>query len=174
MQEWAEIREVRTPRAMLVSRNRKEEEVWPSTSKEDPGGSYFVNDEGVLETFGGTESGEEEENREEVYPEPDMQNMLIRRNFHASPKIKPNDQRENIFQTKCKIKSKICDLIIDGGSETNCVSKDLVQTLDLETKPHPHPYKLKWLDSKASGYVKKRCLIQFAIGHSKIECFVMC
>ena len=39
--------------------------------------------------------------------------------------------------------------------------------MDLDTKPHPHLYKLKWLDSKASGYVKKRCLIQFAIGTFK-------
>ena len=83
--EWAEIREVGRPRAMLVSRNGKEEVVWPSTSKEDPDGSYFVNDEGVLETFEGTEDGKEKEDREVVYPEPEMQNLLIRRNFHATP-----------------------------------------------------------------------------------------
>ena len=159
---------------MLVSKNGKEEVIWPSTSREDPDGSYFVNDEGVLETFESTEESEEEEDREVVYLEQEMQNLLIRRNFHATLKIKPNYQRENIFQTKCKIKGKVCDLIIDGGSETNCVSKDLVQALDLETKPHPHPYKLKWLDSKASGYVKKRCLVQFAIGSCKDRCFVMC
>ena len=47
------------------------------------------------------------------------------------------------------------------------MSKDLVQTLDVETKSHPHPYKLKWLDSEANGYVKKRCLVQFAIGSYK-------
>ncbi|XP_057526414.1 uncharacterized protein LOC130805648 [Amaranthus tricolor] len=175
VQEWAEIREVDRPRAMMVSRNGKEELVWPSTSTEDPDGTYFVNDEGVLETFEGTEDSEEEGDREEVYPELDMQNLLIRRNFHATPRIKPNDQRENIFQTKCKIKNKVCDLIIDGGSKTNCVSKDLVQTLDLETKPHPHPYKLKWLDSKASGFVKKRCLIQLAKGSfkDKVLCDVL-
>ena len=115
VQEWAEIREVDRPRAMMVSRNGKEELVWPSTSTEDPDGTYFVNDEGVLETFEGTEDSEEEGDREEVYPELDMQNLLIRRNFHATPRIKPNDQRENIFQTKCKIKNKVCDLIIDGG-----------------------------------------------------------
>ena len=85
------------------------------TSKEDLDGSYFMNDEGVLETFEGTEDSKEEGDKEEVYPEPDMQNLLIRRNFHATSKIKPTDQRENIFQTKCKIKSKICDLIIDEG-----------------------------------------------------------
>ena len=106
----------------MVSKNGKEEVIWPSTSREDPDGSYFVNDEEVLETFQGTEDSEEKQNREVVYLEQDMQNLFIRRNFHATPKIKPNDKRENIFQTKCKIKSKICDSIIDGGSATNCVS----------------------------------------------------
>ena len=70
---------------MLVSKNGKEEVVWPTTSKEDPDRSYFVNDEGVLETFEGTEDGKEKEDREVVYPEPEMQNLLIRRNFHATP-----------------------------------------------------------------------------------------
>ena len=55
------------------------------------------------------------------------------------------------------------------------MSKDLVQNLDLETRSHPHPYKLKWLDSKASGYVKKRCLVQFSIGSykDKVLCDVL-
>ena len=95
---------------MLVSRNRREEVIWPSTSKDDPDSSYCINDEGTLETFEGTNLSEEEEDREIVYLEQELQNLLIRRNFHATPKIKHNDQRENVFQTKCKIKDKICDL----------------------------------------------------------------
>ena len=37
----------------------------------------------------------------------------------------------------------------------------------LKTKPHPHPYKLKWLDDKASGAVSKQCLVSFMIGSYK-------
>lgn len=61
----------------------------------------------------------------------------------------------------------MCDLIIDGGSESNCVSLDLVTELNLKTRPHPHPYKLKWLDNNASGSVNKQCLVGFVIGSYK-------
>ena len=77
---------------------------------------------------------------------------------------KKSDQRENIFQTKCKVQGKVCDLIIDSGSESNCVSKQLVDELNLKTKPHPHPYRMKWLDDKASGTVSKQCLISLTLG----------
>ena len=58
----------------------------------------------------------------------------------------------------------MCDLIIDGGSESNCVSKQLVSELNLETKPHPYPYKMKWLDNKASGSVRRQCLVSLTLG----------
>ena len=58
----------------------------------------------------------------------------------------------------------MCDLIIDGGSESNCVSQQLVSELGLATKPHPHPYKMKWLDNKASGSVSRQCLVRLALG----------
>lgn len=46
-----------------------------------------------------------------------------------------------------------------------------MHTLVLETKSHPHPYKLKWHYNKASGFVKRRCLVQFAIGSYKDKVF---
>ena len=58
----------------------------------------------------------------------------------------------------------MCDLIIDGGSESNCVSQQLVSELGLATKPHPHPYKMKWLDNKASGSVSRQCLVRLTLG----------
>ena len=79
----------------------------------------------------------------------------MRKNFNATPKIKHNDQRENIFQTKCKFKGDLCDLIIDGGIESNCVSKNLVKRLGLETQLHPHPYKIRCLDKQPRNFVKK-------------------
>ena len=93
-----------------------------------------------------------------------MHTFILRKNFHTTSKTKKSDQRESIFQTKCRIKGNICDLIIDGGSETNCVSQDLVQELKIPTQAHPHPYKLKWLDQKTSGLVDKRSLISISIG----------
>ena len=59
--------------------------------------------------------------------------------------------------------------MIDGGSEVNCVSNQLVHDLKLSTKSHPNPYKLRWVDHRAEGFVKKQCLVSFAIGSYKDE-----
>ena len=108
-------------------------------------------------------------------PEDDHYNLIIRRSLHTTCEEKESNQRENIFQTKCRIGDKVCDLIIDGGSESNCVSLDLVTDLNLKTRLDPHPYKLKWLDNNASGSVTKQCLVGFVIGSykDKVLCDVL-
>ena len=175
--EWTEINDrERRPRAMLVAKDGKEEVILPPTPANESEGSYVLTNLGTLQRAepGETESETEEEVREQLYPEEGRYHLLIRRNFHATPKGKKSDQRESIFQTKCRIKDRVCDLIIDGGSETNFVSMQLVQDLKLHTQDHPNPYKLRWLESKAEGFVKKQCLINFSIGsyHDEILCCV--
>ena len=51
-------------------------------------------------------------------------------------------QRGNIFHTRCKVKDKVCSMIIDGGSCTNVASVTMVEKLGLPTMKHPEPYKL--------------------------------
>ena len=51
-------------------------------------------------------------------------------------------QRENIFHTRCHIDNKVCSMIIDWGSCTNVASTTLVEKLNLPTLKHPRPYKL--------------------------------
>lgn len=53
--------------------------------------------------------------------------------------------RHNIFHTKCTIKGKVCNVIIDGGSCENVVSTTMVDKLGMKTEEHPHLYKLSWL-----------------------------
>ena len=116
--EWTEINErERRPRVMLVAKNGKEEVILPPTPENETEGSYILTNLGTLQRAepGGSESESEEEVREQLYPEEGRYQLLIRRNFHATPKAKKSDQRESIFQTKCKIKERVCDLIIDGG-----------------------------------------------------------
>ena len=96
--------------------------------EEEPDGTYRVSDSGKLQRYEDSEEeSETEEDRERVLPEDEHYNLVIRRNFHTTPKEKRSDQRENIFQTRCKIKDKTCILIIDGGSESNFISLDLVK-----------------------------------------------
>jgi hypothetical protein len=43
-------------------------------------------------------------------------------------------QKENIFHTRCYIDNKICNMIFDNGSYTNVVSSTLVRKLNLNLK----------------------------------------
>ena len=58
------------------------------------------------------------------------------------------DQRENLFHTRCLVKGNPWSLVIDSGSCTNVVSSFLVKRLQLSVHPHPKPYELHWLTNK--------------------------
>ena len=138
--EWEEIRSRDRPKTILVSVNGREEERGTITSEDDPDGTYIQRELGVVIPY----VSDSESDREPLYSEEERhRTLVIRRSFHTTHKGRKFDQRENIFQTKCRVGDKLCDLIIDGGSETNCVSQDLVQELKLKTQAHPHPCKLK-------------------------------
>lgn len=66
------------------------------TPEDEYEGTFKVNDLGIMEKDEDTES---DEDVEQVHPEEKHYGMLIRRNFHATPRIVKFDQRENIFQT---------------------------------------------------------------------------
>jgi len=107
------------------------------------------------------------EEKEEVYVELDTLEgdlLMIRRlmgsKIHAFDQI----QRENIFHTRCSIQGKICSLIVDGGSCTNVASSRLVTKLNLETKPHPRPYKLQWLSEDGEITRSKQVEVNLSIG----------
>ena len=71
--------------------------------------------------------------------------LMVRRLLGSQMQPLDDTQRENIFQTRCAINGKLCSLIVDGGSCTNFAIFRLVSKLNLETKPHPMPYRLQWL-----------------------------
>ncbi|GAV85149.1 hypothetical protein CFOL_v3_28587 [Cephalotus follicularis] len=70
--------------------------------------------------------------------------LVVWRALHAKLKTS-DDQRENIFQSICSIKGRVCSWIIDSGSCTNVAATTLVEKLNISTTPHPSPYKLQWL-----------------------------
>lgn len=113
---------------------------------------------------------EEAERLEEDYEEevgaqiPNGEFLMVRRVLEVVVKEEDASQRETILHTRCLIKGKICSLIIDGGSCTNAASTRLVCKLQLETKPHPKPYKLQWLVNDAKMIVREQVEILFSIG----------
>ena len=95
--------------------------------------------------------------------------------YALSAQVKENDmeqQRENIFHTRCHINNKVCSMIIDRGSCTNVASTTLVENLNLPTLKHPRLYKLQWLNDCGEVKVNKQVLVSFLIGRYKDE--VLC
>ena len=75
--------------------------------------------------------------------EPIKGDMLVTSTLNTQMKEDCNEeQRDNLFHTRCHVQGKACSMIVDGGSCTNAVSTFLISRLGLSTIPHPRPYKL--------------------------------
>lgn len=73
-----------------------------------------------------------------------MGEFLVTRHS-LSAQIKMDDleqQRKNIFYTRCHIKNKVRSMIIDSGSCTNVISTTLIEKLELTMLKHLKPYRL--------------------------------
>ncbi|KAL4348401.1 hypothetical protein GQ457_17G008590 [Hibiscus cannabinus] len=97
--------------------------------------------------------------------------LVIKRSLTIQP-TQDNQQRENIFHTRCLVNNKVCVVIIDGGSCTNVASSIMVEKLGLKTTKHPNPYRLQWLNDGGEIKVNKQVLVPFTIGKYKDE--VLC
>ena len=111
-----------------------------------------------------------EDDYEEEIPSGEF--LMIRRMLGNQAKEEETNHRENLFHTRCLVQGKVCYLIIDGGSCTNVASTRLVSKLELETKPHPRPYKLQWLSESVEMLVDKQVEVCFSIG--QYEDVVVC
>ncbi|XP_052483373.1 uncharacterized protein LOC128038592 [Gossypium raimondii] len=135
--------------------------------------AMFVRDDGEIES----ESEQENEAVEQVKEEEDIEQaengeiLVVKRSLTLQG-VENDQQRENIFHTRCQVQGKICCVIIDGGSCTNVASTLMVEKLGLATTKHPHPYKLQWLNDGGELKVTKQVLISFTIGKYQDE--VLC
>ena len=68
--------------------------------------------------------------------------LVTRRTLSTQTKVEEDEQHDNIFHARCRVKGKVCCLIIDGGSCTNIASTLLVEKLNLPTLKHFRPYNL--------------------------------
>lgn len=72
-----------------------------------------------------------------------MNNLVVVRVLNVQPRQEEHkEQHANIFHMKCKVLTKTCLVIIDGGS-CNVISDKLVSNLKLQEMKHPSPYRLK-------------------------------
>ncbi|XP_024016190.1 uncharacterized protein LOC112089673 [Eutrema salsugineum] len=134
----------------------------------------------IITPCGDYESQDEQEDEsndlEEEVEYPDTGELLVTRRV-LSVLVHPEEtaQRENIFHTRCTVKNKVCNLIIDGGSCTNVASKYMVDRLGLEKTKHPCPYKLRWLNDQTELKISEQVSIPFSIGkyHDQVTCDVV-
>ncbi|XP_040942305.1 uncharacterized protein [Gossypium hirsutum] len=100
--------------------------------------------------------------------------LVIKRSLSLQS-VENEQQRENIFYTRCHVQGKVCSLIVDGGSCTNVASTLMVEKLGLPTSKHPQPYKLQWLNDGGELKVTKQVLVPFTIGKyfDKVLCDVV-
>ena len=85
---------------------------------------------------------EEEEIKEEIDAPIEGLNLLVEK---VQEDGGAKGQRWSVFKTQCKIKNHACKMIIDGGSFTNAISKDLVEVLGLSMWRHPRLHGVEWL-----------------------------
>ncbi|XP_024007247.1 uncharacterized protein LOC112083452, partial [Eutrema salsugineum] len=122
----------------------------------------------ILKSNGEYESqdeGEEaEDTDEDIVDYLDQGELLVVRQARSALFEPETIQRENVFHSRCTINTKVCSLIIDGGSCTNVASKYLVDKLGLTKTKHPRPYKLKWLNDETELKITEKVTVPFSIG----------
>ena len=89
------------------------------------------------------------------------------------PKDPHTTQHHQIFYSRCSVKNKVCNLIIDKESCENITFSALVDYLKLETEPHPHPYTIGWIKRGPSIKVTDFCHVPISTGKFYKE-FVVC
>jgi len=57
--------------------------------------------------------------------------MLVIRRVLSNQRVAKDEQRENIFHSRCTVQGQVCSLIIDGGSYANVVSLSMIEKLGL-------------------------------------------
>lgn len=122
------------------------------------------------------ESNEHEEDiesdEEGEEQEPAVGDLLVARRVLNAQAKEDDNQRENLFHTRCHVNGKVCSVIIDGGSCTNVASSDMVDKLQLQTEKHPKPYRLQWLNDSGEIKVVSQVRVALTIGKYKDE--VLC
>jgi hypothetical protein len=83
---------------------------------------------------------EEEDGEGEEVQQADQDGVALVLQRVLTVREEEENQRNQLFHTRCTIGGRLCNLIIDSGSCTNVVSTELIEKLKVPTMPHPKPY----------------------------------
>lgn len=101
--------------------------------------------------------------------------MLVKKDGSANNSAAQKGQRWSVFQSECKIKDKVGKLVIDGGSFTNMISKDLIQAFPLSTWRHPTPHHVNWMNPTEKLKITHKVRVNFSVDNyiDKVDCNVV-
>jgi hypothetical protein len=73
------------------------------------------------------------------------------------------DSRSKLFHIRVIMKHTKIETLIDSGSQSNLISKEVFKKLGLNPKMHHKPYSLNWISKYHKFLITKQCIIKFAI-----------
>jgi hypothetical protein len=79
------------------------------------------------------------------------------------------DSRSNLFHIRVIMKHTKIETLIDSGSQSNIISKEVVKNLGLNTKMHHIPYSLNWISKDHKFPITKKCIIKFEITSNYVD-----
>ena len=90
---------------------------------------------------------------------------MVRRVCLTPRKAKNGDEQcHNLFHSRCVIRGKVCQLVINSSNCDNVVVEEVVKKMALEMEQHPNTNRLKWLKQGNEAVVSKRYLVFLSIG----------
>ena len=92
------------------------------------------------------------------------ESLVVQRVLNTQVAQPEQNQRHTLFHTKGVVQERSIRIIIDGGSCNNLASSDLVEKLSLQTRPHPHPYHIQWLNQGGKLKVTRSVRVHFSMG----------
>ncbi|KAM1449600.1 hypothetical protein EV1_008218 [Malus domestica] len=87
--------------------------------------------------------------------------LVLQRVIYSKPS--DDNQRHQIFRSKCTIRDKVCQLVIDGGSCENFVARKVVEHFHLQTEKNSHPYSAGWIKKGPTEKVIETCKVPISI-----------
>ena len=80
--------------------------------------------------------------------QPDQGESLLAQQVLVGEKTLDSCQRISLFRTCCKFGGKLYEMIVDGGSNDNLITKEIVLKLGLKRVRHPCPNRIGWLQDE--------------------------
>jgi hypothetical protein len=79
------------------------------------------------------------------------------------------DSRSKLFHIGVIMRHTKVDTLIDSGSQSNLILKEVVKQLGLNTQMHHKLYSLKWIRNNHKLHIKKKCTFKFEISFKFVE-----